>query len=186
MIEIAGFKFKNYAAYSAITLSTDAQSVRIHHNTFALTWTGATNAASIAGTGAGGAWGDCVRNNWFVSYAGTSATCAAIVDIAANATCARVRNNEFTIGDTNTASICINNLAVKGRTDFNTFSAAYAQGGSGSGVITKAIAIGAGGAAIGNQGAVTTQLLVSGGTVDRSFVGNYAGLNGGTVQDNDT
>jgi hypothetical protein len=178
-VEIAGFYIKNYTALSAITLSAAAHSPNIHSNMFVMVWSGA-QAPSIAGTGAGGAWGSIGPKNWFISESGTAQTAAiACVDIQTFATGCRVCGNEVTIGDANTATLCISNMAVKGRTDFNTFATGGGTGGTG--VITNAIVVPTLDAAIGNRGAVATGCLVSGGTAASSFCDNRDALNGGAV-----
>jgi len=151
--EISGFFFKVAASTQAITLITGGYSCNIHHNSFPMVVTGATNAAMIVGTTDGGGWGD-IHDNIFYSYSGNSATMAvAAVDINHSATFTRVCNNDVTIGDGNTATICIRNLAVKGRTDFNTFLEAAVDGGASAGVITNCVTTALSGSGIGNEAA---------------------------------
>ena len=171
-VEIAGFYIKNYTALSAITLAAAAHSPNIHSNMFAMVWSGA-QAASIQGATTGGAWGS-IEHNWFISESGTAQTAAiACISIIAQATGCRVCHNEITIGDANTATVCISNLAVKGRTDYNTF--ATGSGTGGTGVITNAIIVPELEAAIGNRGAVASGCLLSGGSSGSSFCDNLDG-----------
>jgi hypothetical protein len=168
-IEIAGFYIKNYTALGAITLAAAAHSPNIHSNMFTMVWSGA-QAASIAGATTGGAWGS-IEHNWFISESGTAQTAAiGCVDIAAQATGCRVCHNEITIGDANTATVCISNLATKGHTDYNVFATGGGTGGTG--VITNAIVIPTLEACIGNRGAVAAGCLLSGGTTATSFCDN--------------
>ena len=180
-VEIAGFFFKNYAALQAITLTAgSAYSMNIHHNSFGWNVTGSTNAASIVGTGDGGAWGMIHHNNFF-SYSGGSATQAVgAVNIAAPATFARVCYNDATVGEVNTVTTVFNNLAVKGHTDFNNIMA------TSDATMTDAITVNALGCAMGNLIAAPSQASVTGGTVDRSFVQNFTATDGGLVNDSDT
>ena len=173
--EVAGFYIKNYTAVEAITLATTVSGQNIHHNAFMMVWSGSP-APIISGVGAGGAWGS-IERNWFISETGTSITSAiAAISILAGATGCRVCHNEVTIGDGNTASVAISNLAVKGHTDFNIFSESGGSGAAPSGgTITKCVAISTMGCAIENRGAVATSGLLTGGTTGHSFVGNLAG-----------
>jgi hypothetical protein len=175
-VEVAGFYLKNYTALSTITLSTLALSPNIHTNMFNLVWSGA-QAPAIAGTLAGGAWGS-IDHNWLISESGTSATCAVVIDIIAQATGARVCHNEMTIGDSNTATIGISNQAVKGHTDFNIFSE---SGGATVGTIAACISVPTYEAAIGNRGAVATGHMFAGGTANRSFCDNRDAQAGGAT-----
>lgn len=182
-IEIAGITFKNYAGKSAITLAATANGVatygqNIHNNTFKMTVTTAPNEPMILGTSDGGAWGS-IERNWFAAYAGTGQTVASVISLAAQATSARIRLNEFSCGDANTYTTVISNLAVKGRTDFNTISRGGGTGGLCT--ITKAITMSAEGACIGNFYAGLTTTFVTGNTADSGLVENYSALNGGTV-----
>jgi hypothetical protein len=173
-VEIAGFYIKNYADVAAITIAATVSAQNIHSNAFMMVWS-SSPAAMIVGTGAGGAWGS-IENNWFISESGTSVTAAiAAIDIAAQATGCRVCHNEVTIGDGNTATLCISNQAIKGHTDFNVFSESGGSGVTSGGTITNAISVAAAGAAIGNLGAVGSGKLLSGGTAAHSFVGNIDG-----------
>ena len=168
-VEVAGFYLKNYTALSHITLSAAAHAPNIHNNSFMLVWSGAQEAA-IVGTTTGGAWGS-IENNQFISESGTAQTAAiAAINIDAQATGCRVCNNEVTIGDANTATVCISNLAVKGHTDYNVFSTGGGTGGTG--VITNAIVIPTLEACIGNRGALAAGTLLSGGTTATSFCDN--------------
>jgi hypothetical protein len=172
-VEVAGFYLKNYTALSTITLAAAAHSPNIHHNAFMLVWSGA-QAPAIAGTTTGGSWGSIGPKNWFISESGTAQTAAiACVDIAANATGCRVCGNEVKIGDANTATVCISNLAVKGSTNYNIFGTGGGTGGTG--VITNAIIIPTLEECIGNRGAVAAGCLLSGGTSGQSFCDNLDG-----------
>jgi hypothetical protein len=174
-VEIAGFYIKNYTAVAAITIATGCSALNIHHNMFPMVWSGASTAASIVGAGSGGAWGS-IEHNWWISESGTSITAAiACVDLQAQATGARVCHNEITIGDANIATICISNQAVKGRTDFNTFSESGGSGVTSGGTITNAISLPVNGVAIGNRGAVASGELLSGGTAATGFCDNLDG-----------
>jgi hypothetical protein len=173
-VEIAGFYIKNYADVAAITIATGCSALNIHHNMFPMVWT-SSPVASIVGTGSGGAWGSIEHNQW-ISESGTSVTAAiAAVNLAAQATGARVCHNEVTIGDANTATLCISNLAVKGHTDFNVFSESGGSGVTSGGTITNAISAPVNGCAIGNRGAVASGELLSGGTANTSFCDNLDG-----------
>jgi len=172
-VEIAGFYLKPYIGQSHITLAATSYGLNIHHNTLVLKWT-TSNSAAIAGTDDAGAWGS-IERNWFVSQAGNAQTCAAVVSIGASATGARVCHNELTIGDGNTATVGIQNLAVKGVTSFNIFSQSGGSGVSDGGTITKCIQVHASGAAIGNVGAVSTGKMLTGGTTLNSYAENYGG-----------
>ncbi len=173
-IEIAGFYIKQYADVAAITLAALSYAPNIHHNTFPLVWSSAPVAA-IVGTGDAGGWGK-IERNWFVSQAGGAVTAAiAAIDIKANATACQCNHNQVTIGDTEIATLCISNAAVKGHTDFNIFSECGGSGVSDGGTITNAIAIHESGCAIGNLGAVASGELLSGGTAAHSFCQNFDG-----------
>jgi hypothetical protein len=180
-IEVAGFYLKNYTALSTITLAAAAHSPNIHSNALMLVWSGA-QAAAIAGTTTGCAWGS-IEHNWLISESGASQTCAVVIDITAFATGARVCNNEITIGDNNTASIAIRNLAVKGHTDYNNICEAYSAtlGQAPSGTITIGIQIGVGGVAVGNRGTVPSGQMLDGGTANRSFCDNRDAQAGGAA-----
>lgn len=174
-IEIAGFYLKEYyggvQTYGHITLAATSYAPNIHHNSFMLKWM-ATCAGAIVGTGDAGAWGK-IERNWFVSQAGGARTCAAIISIGSSATGAQVNHNQFTIGDTQTATVCIQNLAVKGNTNFNIFGESGGSGVPDGGTITKCIQIHASGNAIGNIGAVATGQMLTGGTTLHSYAENY-------------
>lgn len=172
-IEVAGFYLKPYIGREHFTLAAASYAVNIHHNYLPLKWT-STNYAAIAGTGDAGAWGK-IERNCFVSQAGDDKTCAAIVDIQSSATATEVSHNQFTIGDGNTATLCISNAAVKGNTNFNVFSTSGGTGVADGGIITNAIYIHASGCAIGNRGAVGSGELLSGGTAAHSFCDNLDG-----------
>ncbi len=172
-VEIAGLYLKPYLGQSHITLAATSYGLNIHHNTFMLKWT-TSNSAAIAGTDDAGAWGS-IERNWFVSQAGNSQTCAAVISIGSSATAARVCHNEITIGDGNTATVGILNQAVKGVTSFNIFSQSGGSGVSDGGTITKCISIHGSGAAIGNIGAVSTGNMLTGGTTLNSYAENYGG-----------
>jgi hypothetical protein len=95
------------------------------------------------------------------------------------ATGARVCRNEVTIGDGNTATIGISNLAVKGHTDFNIFSSCGGIAVTPSGgAITNCVAINTMACAIGNRGAVAASALLSGGTAAHSYCDNMDGATG--------
>ena len=49
-VEIAGLYFKNKATYAGITFGTDTWAPHVHHNTFNLSLSGATNSGSIIQT----------------------------------------------------------------------------------------------------------------------------------------
>jgi len=176
-IEVAGFYLKPYIGCSHITLAATSYAPNIHHNTFVLKWT-TSNAAAILCSGDAGAWGSVAESNWFISQAGDDQTCGVIVDVPAPATGARVCNNDFFIGDGNTATIAIRNLATKGTTKGNDFMVA-----AGDGTITTCVVQGAWGNAFGNRGAVGADALIDGGTDDISAVQNYNSLAGGTIAD---
>lgn len=178
-IEVAGFYLKPYIGVSHITLAATSYAPNIHHNSFMLKWT-TSNEGCIVGTGDAGAWGSVAERNWFVSQAGNDQTCAAVIDIGASATSARVNYNDFMIGDGNTATVVVKNLATKGTVNFNNFQLA-----AGDGTITHAIQVGAWGSAIGNRACVQDGAIMTGGTVDISFVDNYNASNGGTIDDAD-
>ena len=144
-----------------------------------LKWT-TSNSACIKGTGDAGAWGQVAYKNWFVSQAGDDKTCAKIIDIQASATAARCDYNDFMIGDGNTATVCIYNAATKGTANYNTFQLA-----AGDGTITHAIQVGSWGSAVGNRACVQDGAIMTGGTVDISFVDNMNASNGGTLDDAD-
>lgn len=174
-IEVAGLYLKPVAAGGCTHIDVAAVSygLNIHNNLFCLKWKVAPNLPAIACVGDGGAWGAVSEWNWFVSMAGNARTCAVIVEVQANATCARVDNNLFTIGDTEIATLCIGNYAVKGNTNYNIFGESGGDGVSDGGTITKAIAIHASGQAIGNIGAMGTGQLLTGGTTLHSYAENY-------------
>ena len=176
-IEIAGFYLKEYyggsETFGHITMAATSYAPNIHHNSFMLRWM-ATCAGAIVASGDAGAWGK-IERNWFVSQSGGARTCAAVVSIAAAATCAQVNHNQFTIGDTQIATVCIKNSAVKGNTNFNIFSESGGDGVASGGTITKAISINLNGTAIGNIGAVGSGQMLTGGTTLHSYSENYGG-----------
>jgi hypothetical protein len=189
-VEIAGFFLKNYTAKSFITLAGSnytggsagsASSPNIHHNMFAMVWSGTPDPIIMPydSTDDGGSWGS-IEYNQFISETGTGITSAiAAVSINAQATGCRVCHNEVTIGDGNTASVGISNLAVKGHTNYNVFSSCGGIAVTPSGgAITQAVAISTMACAIGNRGAVAASALLSGGTAAHSFCDNMDGATG--------
>ncbi|KKN42612.1 hypothetical protein LCGC14_0711620 [marine sediment metagenome] len=172
-VEIAGFYLKPYIGIAHITFAATSYAPNVHHNYIPLKWT-SSNAAAFAGSGDACAWGN-IEKNYFISQSGNSQTCAAIITIGASATGANVSYNQFTIGDGNTATICISNGAVKGNTNFNIFSEAGGSGAVNGGTITKCYTIHVSGCAIGNRGAVSTGKMGSGGTTLKSYSENYGG-----------
>lgn len=179
-IEIAGLYLKNEEDAPAITLAATSYSPNIHNNTLVMT-VGSSQLALILGAGDGGAWGS-IESNWIVSYGGDNQTIAKIIEIQPSATCARVKYNEITMGDGNTATVGIYNLAVKGRTDYNTFGTG---GGGSSGAFSHCIQIHNSGSAIGNRGTVADSELVVGGTNAASFSDNMNAVTGGGVVDDE-
>jgi hypothetical protein len=177
--EIAGFFFKNAASTAStgacIYASSAAYCANIHHNFFAMTLSGATNSPMIAGASDGLAWSTIARNR-FMSYAGTSATLASCILIPAAATGVTVNSNDFTVGDGNTWTTCIDNASVKGSCKFNTATTCGEQSGMSAGTITNAFTVGTSGSCIGNLGAVPTATLISGGTASQSFCFNWDGI----------
>jgi len=182
-IEIAGFYLKNINGASAITGAATSYAVNIHHNTFPLIWTSGAQVGAIVGTGDAFAWGS-IERNWMVSQSGGACTCAAgVIVVQASATACRVKYNEITIGDTQTATIGIANYAVKGRTDYNLFSESGSVGLNAvdGGTITSCIAMNAASAATGNRCNVATgKFLTSGGSTGVSFNDNMDGITEGT------
>jgi hypothetical protein len=177
-VEVSGIYFKNINGTAAITLAAGSYAPNIHHNTFPLIWTSGAQVGAIVCSGDGGAWGS-IERNWMVSQSGGACTCAAgVIVVGAAATAARVRYNEITIGDTQTATIGISNAAVKGRTDFNIFSESGGSGVSDGGTITNCIAINVSGAATGNRCSVAAGAFASGGTAAHSFTDNTDGATG--------
>lgn len=179
--EIAGFYFKNTASTAATGATIYAPAAggaasNIHHNHFAMTWSGGTNSPSIAGYSDGLAYSTIHRNR-FLTTAGTSATCAAIILDDAGATAVNIDHNDFTIGNTCTCTTCVNNQSVMGTIKWNTATQCGAQsGGMGAGVITNAFTAGTTNGVIGNMGAVPTATLISGGTASQSFCFNWDGI----------
>lgn len=178
-VEIAGFYVKPYLGREHVTLAATSYAPNIHHNTFVLKWT-TSNQPSIVASDDGGAWGSVAEHNWFVSQAGDDQTCASVVSVAAPATAARVSYNDFFIGDGNTATTVISNLATKGTVNYNNFQLAASDG-----TITHAITVGSWGSAVGNRACVADGEIMTGGTVDISFVDNMNAANGGTIDDAD-
>lgn len=180
-VEIAGFYFKPDPSTSGaiITLAATSYAPNIHHNYFTLKGSVA-NGAGIMGSGDGGAWGQIIRNKFEGQV--SASTWGSIVYIAAQATGAEVSYNQFSIGNDATATLCINNGAVIGNTNFNIFGTC---GGSGvatnGGQIGHAISIHASGNAIGNLGAVGDGEMVTGGTANHSYCENYDGNSGGSL-----
>ena len=189
--EVAGLTFVNAASDatasgSAISsASATGYYSNIHHNLFEMYTDGATNIP-IIGNATDGMTRSQIHNNRFTHYSGASDTIVSIVDIAANSTATSVDDNVFLLGNTTTYTTVIKNLSVKGTVFRNYINAGAAQGGMGAATVTKAITIGTSTMAADNRFGGLTTYLASGGTVDRSWVENYAGLNGGVVQDNDT
>lgn len=177
-IEIAGFYFKPYYGQSHITLANASYAPNIHHNTFVLKWEGGgANLPAIACSGDAPAWGG-IERNWFISQAGDDQTCPVIVDIPAPATGARCNYNDFMLGDGNTATVGIRNLATKGSVNYNTFGQAADDA-----TYTHCVQVATWGSAIGNRGAVADSILVTGGVSDKSFSDNMNGVNGGLIDD---
>ena len=177
-IEIAGFYLKPYIGCTHITLTASScYAPNIHHNTLVLQWT-TSNLPAIVGTGDAGAWGS-IEKNWFISQGGDDQTCASIISIAAPATGARVNYNDFMIGDGNTATVGILNLATKGSCNYNTFA-----GAANDGAFTHCIQIGAAGSAIGNRSSISADgEIVIGGVQHKSYSDNMNSVNGGVVDD---
>jgi hypothetical protein len=182
--EVAGITFVNAASDATASGSAISAAANcgfysnIHNNLFEMYLSGATNIPIIGNVTSGMAWSQ-IHHNRFMAYSGTGATQAALINIAANATGVSVDSNQIHLGDANTYTKVINNLSVKGSANHNTI----VDGGA---TVTKAITISDKGMAGNNLYAGVTSTLAAGGTVDRTFVQNFAGLNGGTVQDNDT
>lgn len=182
-VEIAGFYAKPYASSgtgaSHVTVAATSYALNIHHNHFVLK-TGATNAASVACTGDGGAWGQVVHHNLFESQAGDDRTTAAMITVGGPATAARVDYNDFFIGDGNTYTVVIQNLATKGSVNYNDFMAAGSDA-----TMTHCIQIGSYGCAIGNRGAVGDGAIITGGAADITNIDNMNAVDGGTIDDLD-
>lgn len=182
-IEIAGFYLKPYASVGTgtehMTLSTVCYGLNIHHNFFVLK-TGSTNVSSIEGTGAGGAWGYVAHHNFFQSMAGDDKTTATMIQVEAAATGARVDYNDFFVGDGNTYTVVVQNLAVKGSVNYNNFMAAGSDA-----TMTHCIQIGSYGCAIGNRGAVGNGAIITGGAADVTNIDNMNAVDGGTIDDLD-
>ena len=181
MLELPGFYFKNYSNQTIMQLAQNAYCCNIHNNNFIFTLTSTTckpivtNNVSGDALHDGGSWGT-FEANWFVNSAGGSSTIAVIMYIHGNAKDCRIKYNEFTLSDTITATIGINNQAVGAAVDFNTFR------GDGSGAtFGTCINLIAAGTAIGNRAAVATTTMLGGGTEDANFSDNRDGLNGGAV-----
>ncbi len=172
-VEVAGFYMKPYIGIAHITFATTSYAPNVHHNYIPLKWT-SSNASSFTGSGDACAWGN-IERNYFISQSGLSQTCASIISIGSAATGANVSYNQFTIGDGNTATICIKNSAVKGNTNFNRFSEAGGSGAASGGTITTCYDIHGSGCAIGNLGAVSTGKMGTGGTTLKSYSENYGG-----------
>lgn len=189
--EIAGITFVNAASDATASGSAIASAAstgyysNIHHNLFEMYTSGATNIP-IIGNATSGLSRSQIHHNRFTHYSGASDTLASVISIAANSTATSVDDNVFLLGNTTTYTTVINNLSVKGSIFRNYINAGAAQGGMGAATVTKAITAGASTMAADNKFGGLTTYLATGGTVDRSWVENYAGLNGGTVQDNDT
>lgn len=173
-VEVAGFYFKPYADASHITVAATSYGLNIHHNFFTLSWS-SSPAAAILCAGDGGAWGIVSYRNIFQSMSGDNVTCASLITVGTSATGARCNYNTIIIGDGNILTIGIDNSAVKGETNFNTFSESGGASVGSGGTITNAFNIHATGCAIGNRAAVGTAQLCSGGTADHTFVDNIAG-----------
>ena len=176
-IEVAGLYFKNYTLHAAIsaTSSGGVYGVNIHNNTFTMTSNAGAAEPMIMFTGDAGAWGS-IESNWMIT-AVSNATYTSIIAVSSSATAARVKNNEITIGDGCTASIGIQNSAVKGVTSGNIITECGGDA-SDSGTVTVAISIHASGTAIGNRLAVGAGQALAGGTAAHSFVDNMDGATG--------
>jgi hypothetical protein len=179
-IEIAGLYFKNYSNNSVMQLETASYALNIHHNNFM--WTAASTGCvpivdnQITTTYDGGSWGT-FEANWFANVAGGSATVAKLFRVHGNAKNFRIKYNEFTLSDAITVTIGIDQQAVGGTVDFNTFRGDDNVGAE----WTNCINLIAKATAIGNRAAVGTGQLFSGGTTDANFCDNMDGLNGGTT-----
>ena len=88
----------------------------------------------------------------------------------------RIKYNEFTLSDTITATIGVDNQAVGAAVDFNTF-----RGDGSTATFGTCINLIAAGTAIGNRAAVATTTMLGGGTTDANFSDNRDGLDGGAV-----
>jgi hypothetical protein len=178
-IEIAGFYLKPYADISHLTIAAGSYGLNIHHNFFTLSW-GSGPAPAILCAGDGGAWGIVAYRNLFQSMSGDNVTCASLITIGSSATGARCNHNTIIIGDGNTLTVGITNSAVKGETNFNTFSESGGLGVGSGGHIAKAVSIHATGHAIGNRVAGADGTFASGGTAGHSFADNQSGGTGNT------
>lgn len=179
-IEVAGLYFKNYTLKTIMGLGTSTYACNVHNNNFLYTLTSTTcepivDSTHPSGTKDGGSWGTFERN-WFANTAGGSSTIAVIMKIHGNCKNLRIKFNEFTLTDTITATIGIDQQAVGGTADFNTFRSETTDGTFGACINLHAKA-----SAIGNRGACVTTTLVSGGTADVSFSDNRDALNGGEI-----
>ena len=150
--------------------------MNIHHNFFTLQFASAP-AEAILCSGDGGAWGNVSHRNFFESMGGDNITCANLITVGASATGARCNYNTIIIGDGNIVTSAISNNAVKGETNYNTFSESGGAAVSSGGTITNGLTIHATGCAIGNRGAVEGAQLVAGGTADHSFADNRSATN---------
>jgi hypothetical protein len=183
-IEVAGFYFKNYTKVTAVEFAQNAYAPNFHNNTFSMTYDGTTGEPLIDNevTGNtindGGSWGS-IERNWFVSNT-TATSIALLVNLHSNATAARFKYNELTIGDGCTCTLGVYVGGVKGACDFNVF---HSGGGASGGAFTHCISVDASGSAFGNRGAGADGIIVTGGTANLSFSDNMNSASGGAVDD---
>ncbi len=183
-IEIAGFYIKNDPGFTTIDLAQNAYAPNIHHNDFIMLFSGTDGEPVIDNVvvgnslNDGGSWGS-IERNWFVG-AQSWTTLAKIINYHSNATAARIRFNEFTIGDGGVVTLAVANDSVKGAVDYNVFKGG---GGGSGGTFTHCVDVHASGSAVGNRGTVADSVLVVGGTSDASFSDNMNAVNGGVIDD---
>ncbi len=178
-IEIAGLYFKNFSNNNIMQLESSSFALNVHNNNFIWTATSTTGIPvvdnQITGTFDGGSWGT-FEANWFANVAGGSATIAKLFRVHGNAKNFRIKYNEFTLSDAITVTQGIDNQAVGGTVDYNTF-----RGDGSTAVWTNCVNLITKATAIGNRFAVATGQAFSGGTADANFSDNRDGLAGGEV-----
>jgi hypothetical protein len=182
--EVAGFYFKNAACTSAsasmiyVTGNTTTPAQNIHHNNFAVVLGGTTDSPILKNDLNAFTYSDFHHNFIYINV-DSSGTMTKLINIGADATGAKFRNNHIKLqGAGQTFTNVVGWAAVWGLVADNYI---YTQGATDPTVSTSAFLIGTQTTAIRNYIAGATTKSVSGGTSDYSYISNYCSLAGGTL-----
>ncbi len=184
--EIAGFWFKavttQTTAYNiSVPSASTGQCSNIHHNTFNVTVSGATDAGAISfGAGGSGNYSNIHHNRFY--FSGNGATGAYGVYMAT--TQSIFAYNDMHVLNGATLTVGVRCAGVGSIIKYNNFFAHRATTGIAAGAFGAAIILednADGTCVIGNRGAVATGTLIQGGTADTTFCDNRSAVDGGLV-----